>query len=77
MRISLHPDYNEKLAYKRLRHLIKEEWTTNESFTTSTNVAGFRGFYGKYDITAVIEGKEMKFEIDFSKSASRIQTITI
>lgn len=71
------PDYNEKLAYKRLRHLIKEEWTTNESFTTSTNVAGFRGFYGKYDITAVIEGKEMKFEIDFSKSASRIQTITI
>ena len=44
-------NYNEKLAYKTLRRLIKDEWTTNVSVVTNENgVASFKGFYGVYDV---------------------------
>ena len=45
-------DMSEKPAYKRLRHLITEVWTTNETVTADENgVARFRGFYGEYEVT--------------------------
>ena len=45
-------DMSEKPAFKRLRHLITEVWTTNETITADENgVARFRGFYGEYDVS--------------------------
>ena len=44
-------DMSEKPAYKRLKHLIKEVWTTNETLRTNDNgEVSFRGFYGEYEV---------------------------
>ena len=46
-------------AFKRLKKLIKEVWTTNETVTVDENGnASFRGFYGDYEIT--VDGKAVK-----------------
>lgn len=46
-------DMSEKPAYKRLKHLIKEVWTTDETLLANENgEISFRGFYGEYEITA-------------------------
>lgn len=46
-------DMREKPAYQRLRHLIREEWTTDAEVTAGADgIARFRGFYGDYEITA-------------------------
>lgn len=45
-------DMSEKPAFRRLRHLITEVWTTNETVTADAQgEAHFRGFYGDYDVT--------------------------
>ena len=44
---------SEKPAYKRLYHLIKEVWTTDETPEVGKNgEVKFRGFYGEYEVTA-------------------------
>ena len=46
-------DMSEKPAYKRLYHLIKEVWTTDETPEVGKNgEVKFRGFYGEYEVTA-------------------------
>ncbi|MDY3846486.1 MAG: endo-1,4-beta-xylanase [Eubacteriales bacterium] len=56
-------DMSEKPAFKRLRHLIKEVWTTNETITADENgTAKFRGFYGEYEIT--VNGKTYNYSFD-------------
>ena len=46
-------DMSEKPAYKRLYHLIKEVWTTDETPKVGKNgEVKFRGFYGEYEVTA-------------------------
>ncbi len=56
-------DMSEKPAYKRLRHLIKEVWTTDEELTADENgEVKFRGFYGEYEVTA--DGKTYKVNFD-------------
>lgn len=62
-------DMSEKPAYKRLKHLIKEVWTTDE--TLCVNEKGeisFRGFYGEYEITA--GGKT--YTVNFDKDGKEI-----
>ncbi|MBE5752632.1 MAG: hypothetical protein E7343_01015 [Clostridiales bacterium] len=50
-------DMSEKPAFKRLRKLIKEVWTTDEILMVDKNgEVNFRGFYGNYEI--VVEDKE-------------------
>ena len=50
-------DMSEKPAFKRLKKLIKEVWTTNETVSVDENGnASFRGFYGDYEIS--VDGKE-------------------
>lgn len=45
-------DMSEKPAYKRLRHLITEVWTTSETVTADERgEAHFRGFFGEYEVT--------------------------
>jgi hypothetical protein len=52
-------DMSEKPAYKRLRHLIKEVWTTNEELTADEKgEVKFRGFYGDYEIIVKDESGE-------------------
>ncbi len=62
--------YNEKPAYKKLHHLINEEWTTKEKIVTKNGIASFRGFYGVYDISIEIDGKKIKSEADLRKTTS-------
>ena len=46
-------DMSEKPAYKRLYHLIKEVWTTDETLEVGENgEVKFRGFYGEYEAEA-------------------------
>ena len=69
--------YNEKPAYKALHRLIHEEWTTNETLTTSTGSVRFRGFYGKYEITVRTPEKTVTKKIHLSKELSRIRRIDL
>ena len=56
-------DMSEKPSYKRLKHLIKEVWATNEQLTANGDgMAEFRGFYGEYEIT--VNGKTVKYNFD-------------
>ncbi len=63
-------NYEEKKAYKVLYRLIKEEWTTDETAFTKDGIATFRGFYGMYNVTAVIDGKKITFDADFRRNTS-------
>ncbi len=71
------PDYSEKKAYKVLKNLIKNEWTTNEKTVISDGTAKFRGFYGKYKITASVNGRDVSASVDFSKCASNVRKIIL
>lgn len=56
-------DLSEKPAYKRLRHLIKEVWTTDEELVADKNgTVNFRGFYGEYEVT--VDGKTYRVNFD-------------
>ncbi len=71
-------DLSPKPAYNKIRELIKERWHTEAQ--TSTNEHGsaeFRGFFGKYDVTVELCGKETVCEIDLSKNSDNNFTITI
>ena len=58
-------DMSEKPAYKRLKHLIKEVWTTNETLSVNENgEVSFRGFYGEYEVT--VDGK--KYRVNFEEN---------
>ena len=57
-------DMSEKPAYKRLKHLIKEVWTTDETILADKNGnVNFRGFYGEYEVTV---GKKT-YNVNFDK----------
>lgn len=55
-------DMSEKPAYKRIKHLIKEVWNTDEEVAVKDGKATFRGFYGEYEVTA--DGKTYTVNLD-------------
>ena len=58
-------DMSEKPAYKRLKRLIKEVWTTNETLSVNENgEVKFRGFYGEYEITSGGKTVTVNFDKD-------------
>ena len=61
-------DFSEKPAYKVLDELINKEWRTNLELDVKDDHADIKGFFGRYEITVLYNGKETKREIDFSKS---------
>lgn len=62
-------DLTEKPAFKRLKHLIKEVWTTNEELTADENgEVQFRGFYGEYEVTAGGKTYTVNFDTDGKKA---------
>ncbi len=59
-----------KPALKELQRLINKEWHTElSSETGSSNRAKFKGFYGKYDMIFVYNGKEKHTEFHLDKRA--------
>lgn len=62
-------DMSEKPAYKRLKRLIKEVWTTDEELTANENgEVSFLGFYGEYEVTA--GGKT--YTVNFDKDGKEV-----
>lgn len=62
-------DMSEKPAYKRLKHLIKEVWTTDKTLLTDKNGnVNFRGFYGEYEVTV---GKKT-YKVNFDKNGKEV-----
>lgn len=64
----LHFDLSEKPAFQRIKHLVKDVWTTNEQLETKGGAASFRGFYGEYEVEA--DGK--KCIVNFDKDGKEI-----
>ena len=61
-------DLSEKPAFQRIKHLVKDVWTTNEQLETKGGAASFRGFYGEYEVEA--DGK--KCIVNFDKDGKEI-----
>lgn len=56
-------DMSEKPAYRRLRHLIREVWTTNETkVADASGAVCFNGFFGEYEVT--VGGRTMTVTFD-------------
>ena len=68
-------DGRRKPAYEMLDQLINKEWHTELDIDTSDTYAWFKGFYGKYEITAVHEGKEVKRIVNFTKDGFEGSTL--
>lgn len=70
----LHKDGSEKPAYKMLKHLIKEEWTTNEQIKTDENgFAVVKGFKGEYILnTPENPQKTAKFTLSDSCTENKV-----
>jgi hypothetical protein len=63
---------NPKPAYQVLDRLINNEWKTNTSLKSNRKgKANFRGFYGRYEIKIVYEGKTQVSEINLGKGEKK------
>ncbi len=61
-------DMSEKPAYRRLYHLIKEVWATDEECAVGADgEVSFRGFYGEYEVTAGGKTYKVNFDTDGKK----------
>ncbi len=61
-------DLSPKPAYYTIKNLIQNVWHTDAEVTTDENgEAMVRGFYGEYDVTYTVDGKESKKTIKISK----------
>ncbi|HEX9961935.1 MAG TPA: endo-1,4-beta-xylanase [Pyrinomonadaceae bacterium] len=59
---------NPKANYKTLERLLNDEWRTNLQIDTgAATSAGFRGFYGAYEVEVVAGGKRAKAKFDLKK----------
>ena len=61
-------DMTPKPAYFRIKDLICKKWHTEEAVVTDgSGKAEFRGFFGKYRVEIMSDGKKTVKEIDFKK----------
>lgn len=70
-------DYNEKKAYKALKKLIKEEWTTNVTENAHGGVFKFNGFFGDYTLTVKYGDNVVIKKIRLDTHGSKVRSITI
>ncbi len=70
-------DYNEKAAYKALSRLINDEWVTDETISTESGRASFKGFYGHYELSVKVGDKTYLKKLHLSKELSRIRRIDL
>jgi GH35 family endo-1,4-beta-xylanase len=67
-------DMTEKPAFKRLKKLIKEVWTTDETLTLDENgTAQFRGFFGDYEVVLESESGGRVIEAKFYKNNDSVE----
>ncbi len=60
----LDEQYNPKPAWERLKRLIRDEWMTRRSGTTSDNgTFRFRGFFGEYEVRLTQDRKSQTFKV--------------
>ncbi|MBQ3591203.1 MAG: endo-1,4-beta-xylanase, partial [Clostridia bacterium] len=63
-----HHDLTPKKSALMLKKLFDEEWHTEGEYVTDTDgILEFRGFFGKYDIAAVTDGKQDSRRISFQE----------
>ena len=71
-------DFTKKPAFHVLDELINKRWhAEGKTGTDDGGNAAFHGFYGKYDVTVVTNGKETKTEIDLRKGSQNSFTLQI
>ena len=64
-------DFTKKPAWYALHNLIHNEWHTKEEGNIKNGKFDFRGFYGEYDLTITVNGKEIKNKVTFNKDPDR------
>lgn len=66
-----------KPAYRALERLIHEEWSTRvQARTDDRGVAGFRGFYGRYEAVVSHGGVTRKFEVNHARAGEKRHRLT-
>lgn len=55
-------DLSEKPSYQRIKHLIRDVWTTEGDIPVIDGRADFCGFYGEYDVSINGTTKSVSFE---------------
>lgn len=70
-------DYNEKKAYKVLRDLIRNKWTTDTTFDAPNGVARFNGFYGDYTLTVKYGDTTVTKKLRLDTHGSKVRSITV
>ncbi len=69
-------DLSEKPAYRRLRHLIREVWHTEEALAAKDDgKASFRGFYGDYEVAVTVGGETKVYPVSFSEDGEQVLVI--
>ena len=71
-------DLSEKPAYRALQELFTKEWHTETECATAENgTAGFRGFFGTYDLEITADGKTVIKEISLRSDKNNVNTLVI
>ena len=71
-------DMTPKPAYHAIRNLFEKKWHTEAILTTAqTGAACFNGFYGKYDVEIVADGKTVTYELDLRKGSKNVFEFTV
>ncbi len=66
-----------KAAYRVLEELIHRQWTTRARLQTdAAGIARFRGFFGKYRVTATHDGQSRSWEIDHAGVGPKTHRLT-
>jgi hypothetical protein len=67
-------DMTEKPAFKRLKKLVKETWSTNECLRVDENgEVAFRGFYGDYEIVVENENGSRIYQAKFYEDNDEVE----
>ena len=73
----LNHDMTPKPVYHVLKHLIHEEWHTEEQIDSMPEAHVFEGFFGTYDVEVELNGETVRRELHLSKYGPREFTIEI
>jgi endo-1,4-beta-xylanase len=68
----LRDDMTPKPAYEELKRLVKDKWWTRTQATVDPEgKAGFRGFFGEYEVTARVGGRALTGTFRFDRSVRK------
>ena len=71
-------DMSPKPSYHRIKELIQKRWHTEAELVTDDNgCAGFRGFYGDYDVEITLDGTVQKRTLSHKKNGDNQFTLAI